>query len=94
MADEKPTLPDTSEWFEAETDEERVDIFKRVQAVAALPESNPRFCINDGEVVVYVPFSHGVAPGHIYSTEGYREFNISRCCEYHFDKMFKDEDES
>lgn len=46
-------------------------------------------CIN-GEKVFYVPTDKAYMPGHIYSEEGMREYKISKCCEYHFDKWFEE----
>lgn len=50
-------------------------------------------CINCKEKVVWVEADHGVAPGHIYSAAGRDEYGISRCCEYCFDELFKEDEE-
>jgi hypothetical protein len=39
-----------------------------------------------GEKVYYVPNDKALMPGHIYSTVGMDEWQISKMCEYHFDK--------
>lgn len=47
-----------------------------------------------GEKIYYVPTDKAYAPGHIYSEAGIDEYHISKCCEWHFDQFFKeDEDE-
>lgn len=50
-------------------------------------------CIH-GEPVFYYEYSRGLIPGHIYSKSGIDEYRISACCEYHFDDMFKETDET
>ena len=45
-----------------------------------------------GEKVFFAPSHEAVVSGHIYSDDGIREYEISRCCEYHFDKAFKEEE--
>lgn len=54
-------------------------------------EANMGRCIY-GEAVFYRPDNSAFGPGHIYSETGRAEFRISKCCEYHFDEMFKEED--
>lgn len=47
-----------------------------------------------GEKVFYKEDIKTRAPGHIATSDGMAEFNISTCCEYHFDLNFgTDEDE-
>lgn len=48
-------------------------------------------CIN-GEKVFFYPADKAYAPGHIYSDDGVKEFDISRCCEWHFDNWFAEVD--
>lgn len=41
-----------------------------------------------GEKVFFCSGEFALLPGHIYSRAGRDEFAISKCCEYHFDRMF------
>ena len=47
----------------------------------------------EGEPVFYYPHDEALVPGHIYSLAGMDEYKISKACEYHFDKWFKEEEE-
>jgi hypothetical protein len=64
----------------------------KAKAQAELDATYTTRCIR-GEKVFYYPDTEARVPGHIYSERGVDEFHISRCCEFHFDKMFPAEDE-
>lgn len=49
-------------------------------------------CVN-GEFVFYYDYPYALMAGHIYSEKGMDEFNISRCCEYHFDEWTKEDED-
>lgn len=49
-------------------------------------------CIK-GEKIFYVAGDRAVLPGQIYSEAGMKEYKISKCCEYHFDEWFGEDDE-
>jgi len=65
-------------------------VYARDAAMA--DESYQNRCVM-GEKVYYVAADKAYSPGHIYSRAGVDEFRISKCCEWHFDKWFiEDED--
>jgi hypothetical protein len=45
-------------------------------------------CYLGGEPVFWYPWERSLVPGHIRSESGRREYKISKCCEYCFDKAF------
>lgn len=47
-----------------------------------------------GERVFWWPTRRAYGPGHIYTLEGRSEFRISGACEWHFDKLLMEEDDS
>lgn len=46
-----------------------------------------------GEKVFFVEHIKALRPGHIYSSLGVKEYDITRMCEYHFDEATYDPDE-
>ena len=50
--------------------------------------------MNCGKRVVFIEDLEGRLPGHIYSRSGVDEFKISRCCEFCFDKLMKEPEET
>lgn len=63
-----------------------------MKAQAENDESYQQRCIM-GEKIFYYPSAEAYVAGHIYSTDGISEFRISRSCEFHFDKWFKEDDD-
>lgn len=63
---------------------------RRTQKMKDAAEADPEYqlrCIF-GEKPFYSEDDRARMPGHVYSEAGIREFAISSCCEFHFDKMF------
>jgi hypothetical protein len=50
-------------------------------------------CSYGGERVYEQDAGFAEKPGHIYSEAGRKEYKISGCCEFHFDKLFAEEDD-
>ena len=65
---------------------------KDLKARAEADEGYTIRCIY-GEKVFYQQAEQAWLEGHIYSHAGMDEFKISRCCEFHFDQMFPEEEE-
>lgn len=65
---------------------------QKMKERAEADETYQNRCVN-GEKVFYVPTERAYAPGHIYSETGMDEYKISKCCEYHFDKWFSEDEE-
>lgn len=53
----------------------------------------PKRC-RQGEAVFFLADDEARVPGHIYSSIGRSEFNISMLCEYHFDKFFSNPEDT
>lgn len=71
------------------------DKHQEAEKMAAEAASNERYtktCIF-GEKVFFNPDSEARVPGHIYSGSGMSEYQISKCCEFHFDTMFAEDEE-
>ena len=82
-----------AEWMDSKTtDQRRVEIALEVQgyAVEEMPESK---CIHCKKAGVYLPYEYALIEGHVYSHEGMEDYtNITRVCEYCFDKMCAEAD--
>jgi len=76
------------------TEERRTEIVIKVREMAeAIPHYELR-CMNCKHAVVDIPYTHALAAGMIYSRAGKREYRISQCCEFCFDKITEElEDE-
>lgn len=74
-----------------EDDHARAECEKMAEK-AAFDDNYQAKCLY-GEKVFYYDYPKALVPGHIYSHAGKDEFGISRCCEYHFDEMFGNDDE-
>lgn len=46
-----------------------------------------------GSYLVYLPYTHAIAPGHIYSDAGVREVSITGMCEFCFDEVTAEPEE-
>lgn len=68
-------------------DEETARLLRAMAKQAA--KTNTMRCIINDEPMVFLAYGKAVVPGHIYSETGIAEARISRCCEYHFDRMFQ-----
>lgn len=62
-----------------------------MQAQAEADETYQNRCV-EGEKIFWSPSEKAYLPGQVYSLAGLDEFKISRCCEYHFDEWFKEEE--
>jgi hypothetical protein len=76
---------------ESTSDERRIEILKIVQGEAEI--HTPEKKCYDGEVVFFVQWHKALIPGHIYSKDGLKEYQISKHCEYHFDELTFDPDD-
>lgn len=68
----------------------------RVDAMRDMVEADPNYdlrCIVGGEKVFYVVDTAARIAGHIYSPKGHAVYRISRCCEFHYDRLAEDEDD-
>lgn len=85
------------EFYTVDTTEERqIEILTRVQELAEIDKDyNPHLarCSHCKQMVIACPHDKALIPGHIYSTAGERELEISRLCEYCFDEITKEPDE-
>lgn len=68
-----------------EGEEQAVAHLRKMAAEAA--ELDTMKCVH-GEPMLWLEHERALIPGHIYSHRGIDEARISRCCEYHFDRMF------
>jgi hypothetical protein len=75
-----------------ETEQDKIRECEVTRDLAEKDEKYTFRCIY-GEKVFYVDDTKARMPGHIYSQMGRNEFGISKCCEYHFDEMFAEDDE-
>jgi hypothetical protein len=66
---------------------------ERLQDLVTKSEHYTLKCIEGGEYVFYYGYEKALIPGHIYSEDGLNEYHISRCCEYHFDEMFAEDED-
>ena len=65
------------------------DAYKEAWAMQGSPK-----CMNCGKTGFYYPADHAYVEGHCYTLAGATEFaSISQCCEFCFDKMFKEREE-
>ena len=81
----------TQEKYNSMTIEQQVDHMSAMAEQGMADGTYLSKCIY-GEAVYYVENDKGLKPGHIYSKDGMAEYKISRCCEFHFDEMFKEDD--
>ena len=75
------------------TDDEAIARVDFMRHLAEDDKAYDRRCVVGEEKVYFVEDTKARAPGPIYSRLGLAEFQISQCCEYHFDQGFPDEDE-
>jgi hypothetical protein len=78
--------------YEGTAEDRRKEILTKVQEFAT--ESTPgNVCTFCRKVVVYIPYTEALIPGHIYSEDGVREYRITQMCEHCFDEATKEPDE-
>ena len=82
----------TQEEYRDMTVEQQVDYMSAMAEQNIANGSYVNKCLY-GEAVYYVGNDKALKPGHIYSENGISEYKISRCCEFHFDEMFREEDD-
>lgn len=84
-------LPELHKEFDDEitTDERRTEIVQEVQEIAK-EDGYRRTCVFCRQLVVYLPYDHALAKGHVYSEAGVQEVDITGVCEWCFDDVTKE----
>lgn len=79
---------------DAGTLKEQGHTYEEVRDAAQSADGGWSRCFIGKEVVFYYPDTEARDPGHIYSQDGLAEYKISQTCEYHFDQIAREWEES